>query len=173
MRLYCSNGCTPAYKTREFHRQPDETHCPNEGCGGRLETGMQRKAKQRGRGGPASAAISPASEAQRAKVKDQLSIISAKAPCDPMHIWDRRLGGCDDALCVVPATRFEHRDYEEKRLDILPALIAGGYFAEMAHVVEVHEVSPTRLVERLTGQTYGPVDYLTERILELETGAQR
>jgi hypothetical protein len=118
-----------------------------------------------------------AAPAQRAKVKDAISIISGEGPCDPVHIWDRRLGGCDDPLCVFPATRFEHREYEEKRLDILPALVAGGYFAEMAHVIEAHDVSPKRLLERLTGRDdYRPIsdfshelEALQGRIVELES----
>jgi hypothetical protein len=119
--------------------------------------------------------ISEASDAQRAKVRGELSIISAKGPCDPAHLWDRRLGGCDDELCVVPLTRREHRDFEEKRLDILSALIAGGYFAELGHVLAVHRPSPTVLVERLTGEPYGPTAGLVReleaaqgRIAELE-----
>jgi hypothetical protein len=130
-------------------------------------------------GSAALAQISPASEAQRSKVRGDVSIISAKGPCDPAHLWDRRLGGCDDPLCVGPLTRFEHRDFEEKRLDILPALIAGGYFAEMAHVVEAHQVSPKRLLERLTGEEYLPAaDFARElelakaRIVELEAGVR-
>lgn len=127
-------------------------------------------------GSSSSASISPASEAQRSKVRGAVSIISAKGPCDPAHLWDRRLGGCDDPLCVVPLTRLEHRDFEEKRLDILPALIAGGYFAEMAHVIVAHEVSPKRLLERLTGldDYRSLVDFAVEldardgRIAELE-----
>lgn len=53
MKLYCANGCTPPYKTRSFQRDPDEVICPNPGCGGRLETGMERnaKAKVRSRSG--------------------------------------------------------------------------------------------------------------------------
>jgi hypothetical protein len=120
-------------------------------------------------------AISEASPAQREKVAGALSIISATGPCDPAHLWDRRLSGCDDPLCVVPLTRLEHRDFEEKRLDVLPALIAGGYFAEIAHVIVDHHVSPTVLVERLTGEPYGAtaglvreIEVLTGRVAELE-----
>ncbi len=44
MKLHCPSSC-PDYKTREFHRAPDETHCPR--CGARLETGMERNARKR------------------------------------------------------------------------------------------------------------------------------
>jgi hypothetical protein len=43
MKLHCPKGC-PDYKTREFNRAPDETHCT---CGSRLETGMERNARKR------------------------------------------------------------------------------------------------------------------------------
>ena len=50
MKLYCPKG--HIYKTREFHRAPDETHCIEPGCNGRLQTGMERNAqKKRGGGG--------------------------------------------------------------------------------------------------------------------------
>lgn len=182
MKLFCANGCVidgkPYFKTRKFERAADEKHCPE--CGGFLETGMQQRAKKNGgslSGG--GGGISPASDPQREKVRGALSIISGKGPCDPAHIWDRRLGGCDDPLCVVPLTRFEHREYEENRLDILPALIAGNYWAELGHVVEVHEVSPKRLLERTTGQTYitavaadEVMEQLQARVVELEAGVR-
>jgi hypothetical protein len=44
VKLYCENGCKP-YRTRDFNRAPDETHCPT--CGGRLSTGMERNAKKK------------------------------------------------------------------------------------------------------------------------------
>lgn len=115
--------------------------------------------------------ISPASDAQREKVRGAISIISAEGPCHPAHILDRRYGGCDDPLCVIPLTPFEHRDYEENRLDVLPALIAGGYYAELAHVIGAHEIGPLRLVELTTGVTHIPeseVDRLRSRVVELE-----
>lgn len=45
MKLYCPQGHT--YKTREFNRAPDETHCTKPGCGARLETGMERNARKK------------------------------------------------------------------------------------------------------------------------------
>jgi hypothetical protein len=47
MKLHCSNGCTPPYKTEEFNRQPHETHCDQPGCDGRLLTGMERNARKK------------------------------------------------------------------------------------------------------------------------------
>jgi hypothetical protein len=139
----------------------------------RYSKALGTKAGSAGSRGP----ISEASPTQRAKVKGEVSIISAEGPCDPAHLWDRRLGGCDSADCVVPLTRREHRDFEEKRLDLLPALVAGGFWAEMAHVLTEHKVSPTVLVERLTGEPYGPtanlvreLDLQQARVVELESG---
>lgn len=39
-----------------------------------------------------------------------------------MHVTDRSLGGCDDALCVVAGCRDCHRAYDEGTLDALPVL---------------------------------------------------
>lgn len=47
MKLYCSNGCTPPFKTEGFERQPHETHCDQAGCDGRLLTGMERNARKK------------------------------------------------------------------------------------------------------------------------------
>lgn len=165
--LYC-HSCDKEYTTRHFKPERDELRCD---CGAMRTTfrkPTEEKAKSRSTFSQPKKAISPASEEQRAKVEGALSIVSGKTPCDPTHLWDRRLGGCDDPLCVAPTTRFEHREYEEKRLDILPALVAGGYFAEMGHVIAEHHVSPTVLVERLAGQKYGPLKPLEDRIAELE-----
>jgi hypothetical protein len=119
--------------------------------------------------------IAECSREQREKVAGALSIISGVGPVDPVHLWDKRLGGCDSADCVVPLTRREHREYEEKELDILGALVAGGYFAELGHVITEHRVSPTVLVERLTGEPYAAtsplireLDEAKGRIAELE-----
>ena len=171
MKLYC-HSCGGVYTTRAFKAEFDELRCD---CGAKRSSFRKptgEKAKRRSTFKQPQKSISPASAEQRAKVKDALSIISGAGQCDPTHLWDRRLGGCDDALCVVPATRFEHREFEEKRLDILPALVAGGFFAEMGHVIAEHQVSPTVLVERLTGQRYGPLEPLEDRIAELEAALQ-
>lgn len=114
-------------------------------------------------------AISEASPAQRAKVKDALSIVSAQGPCDPAHVTPRSAGGCDHPDCVVPLTRREHRDYDDGKLDILGVLIAGGFWVELGHAVVAHQTPPTILVERLTGEPYGPTNHLHRRIADLES----
>ena len=76
---------------------------------------------------------------------------------DPAHVWPRGKGGCDHEDCVIPACREPngdgcHRLFDEGKLELLPALIDRGYWAEMAHPIACHQVSPYTLVERLTTQ---------------------
>lgn len=96
--------------------------------------------------------VSAASPAQRAKVKDELSIVSGQGPCDPAHIWDRSVGGCDSELCVVALTRSEHRAYDEGRLDLEPYLI-GSHISELQHALEHTNGSLSRLLKRISGST--------------------
>lgn len=109
-----------------------------------------------------SGGISPASAAQREKVRDARCIVTGKdrheATIHPAHLWDRGRGGCDDPLCVIPLAAEIHRPYDEKKFDLLPHLILHNCFAEMAHVIEDHRVSPTLLLERLTGTRWTPVE---------------
>lgn len=100
--------------------------------------------------------ISEASPEQRAKVKDRVSILGGEGPCDPCHIWPRSLGGCDDPLCVFPATREEHRAFDQGHLDVLPALLAHGYVAELQHALGHANGDLLALLERVTGDTYVP-----------------
>ena len=51
-----------------------------------------------------------------------------------MHLIPRSLGGCGDALCVVPACRRCHRAYDRGDLDLLPYL-EPGCRAQLAHAV--------------------------------------
>lgn len=102
------------------------------------------------------AAISPASPEQRAKVREALSIVSGLEGCDPAHLLPRSLGGCDDALCVVPLLRAEHRAYDTGELDLLPYLLKAGCYAEIAHCIEAHHISPLPLLERLTADKWAP-----------------
>jgi hypothetical protein len=97
-----------------------------------------------------------ASKAQRLKVADMVSIVSAQGPCDPCHLVPRHHGGCDDRDCVIPLTRIEHGAFDDGRLDILPYLIAHGCWAELAHAVAVHHYDPVSLAERCTGDRYVP-----------------
>lgn len=78
---------------------------------------------------------------------------------DPAHLWPRGMGGCDDPLCVIPLCRDCHRrlDDPSDEFDLLPSLLDRGYYAELAHAIEAHELSPLTLLERLTGQEWQAV----------------
>lgn len=78
---------------------------------------------------------------------------------DPAHLWPRGKGGCDDELCVGPLCRYSngegcHRLFDEGKLDLLPRLLDHGYFPEIAHAIEAHQLSPLTLLERLTGSEW-------------------
>lgn len=80
---------------------------------------------------------------------------------DPAHLWPRRFGGCDHILCVAPLCRHLyqpdqgcHPRYDAGKLNIHGKLVDRGYWEEMAHVIEAHEVSPLSLVNRLTGEEH-------------------
>lgn len=103
-------------------------------------------------------AISPASPAQRAKIRGRQSVVKGTGPVDPAHLWPRSLGGCDDPLCVVPLARSAHRPFDLGELDLLPALIKHGYIAEIAHAVEHANGALVQVLERLTGQRWAPRD---------------
>lgn len=80
------------------------------------------------------APISPASRAQRAKVRAEGRCRRCGAPdsvtaLHPAHIIDRSLGGCDDPLCVIPVCPACHRAYDDGRADFLPVLT----YAEQGH----------------------------------------
>jgi hypothetical protein len=51
-----------------------------------------------------------------------------------LHLIPRSLGGCGDALCVVPACRACHRAYDSGEVDLLPYL-EPGWRAQLAHAV--------------------------------------
>jgi hypothetical protein len=76
-----------------------------------------------------------ASEHQRAAVLGRRCIVcAAETRIDPAHLIPRSLGGCGDALCVVPLCRRCHRTYDRGELDLLPHLEPGRR-AQLAHAV--------------------------------------
>ena len=94
-----------------------------------------------------------ASKAQRQKVRFSLCVFCGRGPgCDPAHVIDRSLGGCDDPLCVVPACRDCHRAYDQGQLDALPAF-ESLCRPELAHAL-LH-VGLERLRWRVTNQRAG------------------
>jgi hypothetical protein len=98
------------------------------------------------------------------------------------HLTSRGMGGCADPRCVIPLCREGggqgcHRLFDEGKLDILSLLVERGYFAELAHATEAHQLSPLTVVKNTTGLEYGPVAPLQRelevahaRIGELEAG---
>lgn len=74
-------------------------------------------------------------DAQRAAVAGRTCIVcGSERRIDPAHLIPRSLGGCGDALCVVPACRRCHRAYDRGELDLLPYL-EPGWRAQLAHAV--------------------------------------
>ena len=76
-----------------------------------------------------------ASGAQRAAVAGRSCIVcGTDERIDPAHLIPRSLGGCGDALCVVPVCRRHHRAYDRGELDLLPYL-EPAWRAQLAHAV--------------------------------------
>ena len=99
------------------------------------------------------AAVSPASPAQREKVRGERCLVCAGKRVDPAHLVPRSLGGCDEPECVVPLCRTCHRAYDRGELDLLPHL-EPGWREEVAHAL-VH-LSLVAALQRLSGQRWAP-----------------
>jgi hypothetical protein len=99
--------------------------------------------------------VSPASEAQRAKVAGQACLVCGKRPVDPAHLAPRSLGGCEDAHCSIPLCRACHRRYDRGELDLLPRL-EPGYRTELAHALA--HLSLLSLLRLVTGTRWRPAD---------------
>jgi hypothetical protein len=103
---------------------------------------LRRRTAVRRGGGPLRrqsplerAPVAPASPAQRERVGGARCIVcGARTGVDPAHLVPRALGGCDDALCVVPLCRIHHRAYDRGALDLVPHL-EPHHRAEAAHAV--------------------------------------
>lgn len=85
----------------------------------------------------ARAPISPASPAQRDKVRGLACVACSEHPVDPMHLIPRGMTtvGQDSPLAVVPACRPCHEAYDTGLLDLLPHL-EPAWRAELAFAVE-------------------------------------
>jgi hypothetical protein len=92
-----------------------------------------------------------ATDRQRAAVAGRPCIVCGAARrIDPAHLIPRSLGGCGEALCVVPACRSCHGAYDEGRLDLLPYL-EPAWRAQLAHAVgQVGLVGALRRTTRTT-----------------------
>jgi hypothetical protein len=76
-----------------------------------------------------------ATDAQRAAVAGRSCVVCGiDRRIDPAHLVPRSLGGCGDALCVIPACRACHRAYDRGELDLLPHL-EPAWRAQLAHAV--------------------------------------
>jgi hypothetical protein len=103
---------------------------------------LRRRTALRRGGGPLRrrtplqrAPVAPASPAQRERLGGAPCIVcGARTRVDPAHLVPRALGGCDDALCVVPLCRIHHRAYDRGALDLVPHL-EPHHRAEAAHAV--------------------------------------
>ena len=103
---------------------------------------------------PKPRAISPASPAQRSKVRLAPCICcDSLGPCHPAHLIDRSIGGDDDPRAVVPLCAMCHRLYDDGKLDLLPHL-EPHYRDELAYAVEL--VGLVRAMERITNLRWTP-----------------
>lgn len=94
--------------------------------------------------------VSPASKAQKAKVREANCIVCKGPNCDPAHVIPRSMGGDDDPRAVVPLCRACHRIYDEEAgFDLLPFL-EPHYRAEQAYAVEL--VGMRRAIQRVTNE---------------------
>ena len=76
-----------------------------------------------------------ATESQRAAVAGRGCVVCGiDRRIDPAHLIPRGLGGCGDALCVIPACRAHHRAYDRGELDLLPYL-EPAWRPQLAHAV--------------------------------------
>jgi hypothetical protein len=76
-----------------------------------------------------------ATESQRAAVAGRNCVVcGTDRRIDPAHLIPRGLGGCGDALCVIPACRAHHRAYDRGELDLLPYL-EPAWRPQLAHAV--------------------------------------
>ena len=68
--------------------------------------------------------MTPASKAQREKVRDQTCIHCNTRPVDPAHLIPRSLltKGQEEPEAVIALCRSCHREYDQGQLDILPSL---------------------------------------------------
>lgn len=104
-----------------------------------------------------SLGISPASKAQRAKVRDAACVVCGRdrseARIDAAHLWPRGRGGGDCPLCVVPLCAEHHGSFDDGALSLLEHL-EPRYRAEVAHAVEHGGL--IAVLQRLTGERWAP-----------------
>jgi hypothetical protein len=100
-----------------------------------------------------SKAISPATPAQRERVREKACIVCATHPCDPVHLIDRSLAPSmgDVTRMVIPLCRLCHLDYDDGDLDLSPYL--EPYWRD-AEASAVEAVGLFRALKRITKSTW-------------------
>lgn len=94
--------------------------------------------------------ISPASPAQRERIRGRVCVVCGSELVHPAHVIDRSIGGDDDPRAVVPLCPPHHRAYDdEKSLDLLPHL-EPHYREELAYAVQL--VGLVAALERITNE---------------------
>lgn len=106
---------------------------------GRVSSAANRKRK----------AVSPASAEQRERVRDRCCVNCGMPGCDPAHLCPRSLGGCDDALCVIPLCRNCHRAFDHGAVDLEPVIALRQFSEERAHMAS--HLSLRQCMKRLNG----------------------
>jgi hypothetical protein len=56
-----------------------------------------------------------------------------------------------------------HPEYEAKRIDLLPLLLAHDFRSEFVHAIVVHQAPPFHPLEIVTGTAWQPVEHREER----------
>jgi hypothetical protein len=142
-----------------FIGQKRPTHCE---CGNLFEKVRPEGAKKPSRWPMKRGRGFAASNAQQAKVRGRSCLICGRdrheATIDPAHVYPRSRAGCNCADGVVPLCREHHNAYDDpnQALDLLPALIAHGYRAELAHAFLEHGASWREVLEIVTGCEWKP-----------------
>jgi hypothetical protein len=118
-------------KTREFHHR------------GAANSSRKRKP------------ISPASPAQREKVKGAPCVVCGNYEVDPAHLIDRSLltEGQDDPRAVIALCRIHHREYDDGLISVLEHL-EPRHREELAFAVERFGLIST--LNRVTGLRWEP-----------------
>lgn len=115
----------------------------------KLAADMRKSSLKRGRGFAAS-------PAQREKAREEPCVVTGEetlygATIDPMHLWPRSRGGCDDPLCTVPGRRDIHDLFDEGKFDLLPYLVKRR-LPELHHALDHANGDLCALLHRLTGK---------------------
>ena len=98
--------------------------------------------------------VSPASPAQRERVKGKCCIRCGNQPVHPAHLIDRGMGGDDHPHAVVPLCFECHRLYDTGKVSILEHL-EPHHRDELAYAVRL--VGLICALERVTNERWRPV----------------